>query len=158
MDWAASLHSKTSLLLFRVVIDGCGVLLSQITMRRFVANLVLAVMAWSFVAPMALAAANSGTPACCRRDGKHQCMSGMSGVVGISSDGVLSFRATPSACPYRSRAARPTGVAHPQGPAVSARKLSSPNLLPAANSCTFESLSVTCNFQRGPPTFGFSQL
>jgi hypothetical protein len=122
-------------------------------MRRFVANLVLAVTAWSFVAPMAWAAVSSDTPACCRRDGKHHCMSGTSGMAGISGDGVLSFRATTSGCPYRSQAATPTGVADPQHTTVSARKQSPTNLLPAANSCTFKSRSVSCNFQRGPPAF-----
>ena len=40
-------------------------------MRRFVASLVLSLMAWSFVAPMALALTGNDAPACCRRNGKH---------------------------------------------------------------------------------------
>jgi len=158
LGWAASLRSATHTPIFPVVSGSCGVLPSGISMRRIVANLVLAVMAWSFVAPMALAAAGSDTPACCRRDGKHHCMSGMSGMAGISNDGVLSFRAAPSDCPYRSQVATPTGVAHPQDPTVSAAKLASASLLPAANSRAFKSLSSSCNFQRGPPALGFSQL
>ena len=79
-------------------------------MRRYVAALVLGVFAWSFFAPVALAVAKDTTPACCRRAGKHHCMSGTSGVLS-TSDKVPEFRTSPSCCPYHSETATPAPIA-----------------------------------------------
>jgi hypothetical protein len=62
--------------------------LARNRMRQFVASLVIAVMAWSFVGPAALAATGWDAPACCRRNGKHHCMSGTSAV---STEGLASL-------------------------------------------------------------------
>jgi hypothetical protein len=43
-------------------------------MRRIVASLVLSVMAWTSLAPLALALTGPAASACCRRSGKHHCM------------------------------------------------------------------------------------
>jgi hypothetical protein len=82
----------------------------SIDMRRYVAALVLGVFAWSFFAPVALAVATDTTPACCRRTGKHHCMSGTSGVMSTGDKGP-EFRTSPSCCPYHSETATPTPIA-----------------------------------------------
>jgi len=124
-------------------------------MRRLVASLVIAVMAWSFVGPAALAATGRDAPACCRRSGKHHCMSGTSAV---SPDGLASLRAGPSDCRYRSQIATPTGVPRAQSPTISALELPFLALLLAVESRLSDSRLATCNSQRGPPPFGSSQL
>jgi hypothetical protein len=78
--------------------------------RPFV-SLVLSTMVWTFVGPVAMGVAGTVTPACCRRNGKHHCASGMSGTAGISTDYRLGFRASSSVCPYRSQIGTPTGAA-----------------------------------------------
>jgi hypothetical protein len=122
-------------------------------MRRFVANVVLSLMAGSFLAPIALAVRGSETPACCRRDGKHHCMSGMSGMQTVSTDGLPSLGANSSNCPYRSQAATPAGMVRPQNPAVSKLRLPSSIILPVVDSLLSESCPVARNSERGPPIF-----
>jgi len=122
-------------------------------MRRIVASLVLSVMAWGFVAPMAMALTGNDVPACCRRNGKHHCMSGMSGMAAMSGDGLPGFRAKSSDCPYRSQIATPTGVAQEESSRGSALELPYTTLLLAKDSRFFDSLLVTSNSQRGPPAF-----
>jgi hypothetical protein len=120
-------------------------------MWRLVASLVLSVMAWSFVAPMALAVTGNDMPACCRRNGKHHCMSGMSAMAAMSSDAVPGFRASSPGCPYRSQTATPTSSARPQMPAVSALRQPSSTLLSAGECAFLKSHAATFNWQRGPP-------
>jgi hypothetical protein len=122
-------------------------------MRRFIASLLLSVTAWSFGGPLALGVSGAAASACCRRDGKHHCMSEASGAAGISSDAFPSFRAKPPECPYRSLTAAPTGVAHPRIPAVS--QLQSPSSLTILieDGLFLDQRLVSCNLQRGPPIF-----
>lgn len=112
------------------------VLASQNTMRRIVASLALVLMAWSFSAPMALGLAGTAAAACCRRNGKHHCASEMSGMAALSADDLPSFRANSPDCPYRSQIATPTGVAHPQSPAVITLQTPSASVV-AAVDCLF---------------------
>jgi len=59
-------------------------------MRRISASFLLVLLWVGFALP--LLEAQSGTPACCRRDGKHHC--------GMSPNGD-GFHTSASSCPYR---------------------------------------------------------
>jgi hypothetical protein len=120
-------------------------------MRRFVASLVLSVMAWSLLAPMALAATGAGAPSCCRRNGKHHCMSGMSDTVAVSTDSLPGFRANSPVCPYRWQTATPTGLGRPQLSALSGLLPPSAATLRVDALVSFDSCTTTCNSERGPP-------
>ncbi len=93
-----------------IVTRSCDVLAYASSMRRLLAIFVLALNAWGLLAPFALAASADSTPACCRRNGKHHCMSGMSATA-VSSEGVPILRSQFSKCPYGSETARPGFVA-----------------------------------------------
>jgi|SRR5580704_1522277 hypothetical protein len=69
-------------------------------MRRVFASFVLSAMGWSLVAPIALAATATAVQACCRRDGKHHCMSAIAVASGTSGDDKLTIRGSQSSCPY----------------------------------------------------------
>jgi len=60
-------------------------------MRRLIASFVLSLMAWSLAAPVAMAASGTAIPACCRRNGKHHCMSGMSDMGAMLTDDAPVF-------------------------------------------------------------------
>jgi len=120
-------------------------------MRRIVAGLVLSVMAWSFVAPMAMALTGNDVPACCRRNGKHHCMSGMSGLVG-SNDKAPAFRTIPSRCPFRSTVATLVPVAQMQVARTSKYTPSSAILAAGPEYLTVGASAHSLFFQRGPPT------
>jgi len=123
-------------------------------MRRFVASLVLSLMAWSFVAPMALALTGKDVPACCRRNGKHHCqMAGMSAMAAPLADGVPSFSSHSSECPYRSQKATPTGTAAPHTEIISTQELPLTDFVSASDSRLRYAQSSTGNSQRGPPAF-----
>jgi hypothetical protein len=122
-------------------------------MRRIVASLVLAVMALSFMPPMALGLAGTAAAACCRRTGKHHCASGVSGMTGLSTDDFPSFRANSHDCPYRYQIAAPTGVAHAQSSAVITLQTPSASLVAIVDGLFSGSLLATCNSERGPPAF-----
>jgi hypothetical protein len=120
---------------------------------RVVAVLVLSVMVWSVVAPVAMGATGTLTPACCRRDGKHHCLSGMSGMAGMPADDCPSFRVSSFDCPYRSQIAAATGVAQPQRSSISAPRL--PYATFAGENCLFFASRLSAsNSQRGPPAYG----
>jgi hypothetical protein len=121
-------------------------------MRRIVASLVLSVMAWSFVAPAAMGLTGTATAACCRRNGKHNCASGTSGMAGMSiGDQLPSFQANSPDCQYRSQIATPTGIAQLQNPAVITLQPPSTSFVAVVDSVVFGSRLATCNSQRGPP-------
>ncbi|HKD05441.1 MAG TPA: DUF2946 family protein [Bryobacteraceae bacterium] len=67
-------------------------------MRRLIASLLLGLISVMLMAPALSASAASGTPACCRRDGKHHCGTGG----GPSS--APSGPALQAHCPYQSHA------------------------------------------------------
>jgi hypothetical protein len=129
------------------------VLASRNNMPRFLASFVLSVMVWSFVAPIALGVTGTITPACCRRNGKHHCTSGTSGIAGMSADDLPSFRVNSSDCPYRSQIGTPTAIAQPQSQAVSTLQPPSASFVSGVDSLSFNSRLATCNSQRGPPAF-----
>jgi hypothetical protein len=68
-------------------------------MRRFIAIFVLLQVVSGILAPIALAS-TAMTAACCRRNGKHHCMSGMSMVPGIFDDSTPTVRSSREACPH----------------------------------------------------------
>lgn len=75
-------------------------LLCPESMRRLFATFVLSAIGWSLVAPIALVATATAVQACCRRDGKHHCMSAISDALGMSNDGKLAIRVSQTTCPY----------------------------------------------------------
>src|SRR6267143_4253709 len=123
-------------------------------MRRTVALFVLSVTVWSFLAPLAFGITGTAPSACCRRNGKHHCMSGTPGLSGMSTDDLPDLRANSSDCPYRSQIATRSDIAQPQAPAVSTLRRPSTSLVAVADGLVFEPSLVTCNSQRGPPTLG----
>src|SRR6266446_1830183 len=127
-------------------------------MRRTVARFVLSVTVWSLLAPLAFGVTGTAPSACCRRNGKHHCMSGTSGMSGMSTDDLSGLRANSSDCPYRSQLATRSDIAQPQVPAVSALRRPSTSFVAVVDSLVFEASLVTCNSQRGPPAFGSGQL
>jgi hypothetical protein len=65
---------------------------------RYLANLVLLVTFWGYVAPSALGPSEADLPACCRGKGKHHCaMASMA----RSEDGAPGFRVNSPQCPNR---------------------------------------------------------
>ena len=121
--------------------------------QRPIVSLVLSVMVWTFVGPVAMGATGTITPSCCRRNGKHRCASGMSGMAGISSDYRLGFRESSSDCPYRSQIGAPTGAAQLNSYSVSTRRPPYGGSAAAVN-CLFFSLRLSTSIsQRGPPVF-----
>jgi hypothetical protein len=120
-------------------------------MRRIVASLVLSVMAWSLVAPAAMGVTGTAAAACCRRNGKHHCASGISGMAVVSTDDLPSFRANSPDCPYRSQIATPTGIAQPQSPAVITLQPLPASFVAMVDCLFFGSRLATSNSQRGPP-------
>ncbi len=122
-------------------------------MRRFLASFVLSAMVWSFVAPIALGVTGTVTPSCCRRNGKHHCTSGTSGIAGMSADDLPGVRANSFDCPYRSQIGTPTGIAQPQSQTVSTLRPPSASFDSGVDCLFFNSRLATCNSQRGPPAF-----
>jgi len=56
---------------------GLGAMITNLYMRRFPANLILAVLLWSYTAPGFFAVTELDRPACCRHQGpNHQCHCG----------------------------------------------------------------------------------
>ena len=120
-------------------------------MRRFFASLVLSVMALSLLAPMAQAATGAGAPSCCRRNGKHHCMSGISGTVAVSTDSLPGFRASSPVCPSRWQTATPTGLGRPQISTLSGLLTPSATILRVDALVSSDSCFTTRNSERGPP-------
>lgn len=120
------------------------------SMRRVVASLVLCVVAWSFLAPLALAAAGDPTPACCRRTGKHHCKSGSQRIV-VVDDGIPVFWANSPDCPYRTQIATPTVSARPQYATTSALLLHSSDFVLTTLSPFVSRDASASDRPRGPP-------
>jgi hypothetical protein len=124
---------------------------SELPMRRIVASFVVSVLAWSFISPLALAFTPDTTPACCRRTGKHHCMSGMTGMM-ISGEKTPAFRALPSCCPFRSTIATPSSVGQMAGARTTGHLSPSAILAHAAGHQTVSARTNSPFFQRGPPS------
>jgi len=124
-------------------------------MRRLLAIFVLSVIGCSSVAPVAFAATDADTPACCRRDGKHHCQSGMSdmaGMSGMSADATPGFQAAAPRCPHRSPSATPASLGQAETPEFSASQPPDASLVTLANHIGFASQPVLRNSERGPPS------
>jgi hypothetical protein len=122
-------------------------------MRRFIASLVLSIAAWGLLVPTTLKATAATASACCRRNGKHHCVStGTSGSMGISSHALPGFRAKSSNCPYRSKIAPPTGKARPQSPEVSSPQPQSTGAIAVVDYLRSDSRLFTFN-SAARPTF-----
>jgi hypothetical protein len=67
--------------------------------RRLLADLVLLVILWGYVAPAALGATEADLPACCRGNGKHHCA--MASMANRGGGTAPVFRANSPQCPYR---------------------------------------------------------
>lgn len=111
----------------------------------------LGVLAWSWAAPLALAMSTDTTPACCHRDGKHHCISGMSSMM-LPGEKDPAFLAFPSCCPFRSTIATPSSVAQ-LGVARTSTHVA-PSSIPAleSESSAVSSTAHSRFSQRGPPT------
>src|SRR5208283_4460802 len=88
-------------------------------MRRVLSIFLLGVLVWSLVTPFALGLTTSAPASCCRRNGKHHCMSGRSGVA--ADDPQPALRSVPFRCPYSSQIATTTLVVRLQASRASAR-------------------------------------
>jgi len=129
-------------------------------MRRFLAIFVLAAVSCGLVAPAAWAAVDD-TPACCRRDGKHHCHSGMAGMANMAdgmsanaSDGGnkgSALSATSPRCPVHPQIATSAQPAQTGAPEFSALQPPVEALLGSANFETFVSELHLDNSERGPP-------
>jgi len=69
-------------------------------MRRILSTFLVGVMALGYLLPLVMASVGDSTPACCRRNGKHQCMMHVSAGENPSGN-VPHVKASASACPYR---------------------------------------------------------
>ena len=122
-------------------------------LKRLIANSLLVILIASLLAPLALCFQQKAMPACCRRNGKHHCMSGMSGVM-ASNDKAPAFRTIPSRCPFRSTVATLVPVAQAQLGRTNTSKYVPPSAILSLGPESF-SLSFDVHFpffQRGPPT------
>ena len=70
-------------------------------MRKLISILLLAIFGLPFVSPVFAATAKSETnlPACCRKNGKHQCMTSLEGQAPSAST-KPTLRAPQEKCPY----------------------------------------------------------
>jgi hypothetical protein len=134
----------------RVLPSGTTIALVRCLQKPLV-GLVLSVMIWSLIAPAAMGAAGTVTSACCRRNGKHHCASGISGMAGMSGDGGPSFRASAPDCPYRSQIGVPNGAAQPYRYLVSTPGPPHATLAALEKDLHLASRFSTSNSQRGPP-------
>jgi hypothetical protein len=125
-------------------------------MRRFLASLVVGVLAWSFVAPLALALTTTTPALCCRRSGKHHCMSGMSGMAGPGNQ-QLAFQALPTRCPCCSQVATATVVARLAVSTTTTRYSPSEILTVSQDSLLVHSRFHSPITQRGPPARLFNR-
>ncbi len=121
-------------------------------MRRFLAIFAVLLVGCSSVAPLALAAAVDETPACCRRDGKHHCQSGMADMAGMSSDSASGLRATVPACPHRSPIAAPAPAGQAEASEFSVPQLPAVSLVSLPNYLVLAPRPALENSERGPPS------
>jgi hypothetical protein len=120
-------------------------------MRRVLSSFLLGVLAWSLVAPLGQALTTSAPASCCRRNGKHHCMSGLSGVAASSDQ--PSFSTTHSPCPYRSQTATTTVVVALEASRTTAYYYSASEILAVGtNSRGVDSGSHSRITERGPPS------
>jgi len=122
-------------------------------LKRLIANSMLVILIASLLAPLALGFQQRTVPACCRRNGKHHCMSGISGVM-ASNDKAPAFRTIPARCPFRSTVATLAPIAQAQIGRTSTSTYVPPLAILSQGPEFFSSTSNVHFpfFQRGPPT------
>jgi hypothetical protein len=132
----------------------CGSVKLQ-SMRRLLASFVLSLIGWGVLAPIALASVAAKTVECCRRNGKHHCMSDTSGMSGTSSQSGNSsgFSSHSDGCPYRFQASTPTSPAHTQPGVLSSLSQPAANRPAEVDFLFYSSRRGQDNSQRGPPSF-----
>lgn len=118
-------------------------------MRRVLSSLLLGVLVWSFLAPLALALTTNAPASCCRRNGKHHCISGMSVV---ASDAQQPAVRTIPSCPYRSQIATPSVVGRLETSRATTHISLSAILVLQADFLVAGSCSHSRIPQRGPPS------
>ena len=132
-----------------VVTRACDVLAFPNSMRRVLSSFLLGVLAWSFVAPLAVALTTNTPAMCCRRDGKHHCMSGMADMAAADQP---SFRTIPSRCPYSSQIATTTVAVALEASRTTAYYSPSEVLAVRTDSLVVDSGAHSRITQRGPPS------
>jgi hypothetical protein len=124
-------------------------------MRRISATLLLAVLGFAAVIPLVIADPDFSRPACCRRDGKHQCtmMTAQQESSSESSGPVL--RAARTTCPYFPSSGAVNayaGATKPEAaPAFSASLVRYP-FSRAQSSARYRTYFHRTHQKRGPPT------
>lgn len=124
--------------------------LELISLRRVIANALIAVLCAGSAAPLVLFAQLTMVPACCRRDGKHRCMMAMSGTSSLPDSGATLHNATPD-CPYRSHPSQLTGAQGAPRIPLTSIWLISAGSLETYHYARRHSHSITLRPPRGPP-------
>jgi hypothetical protein len=124
-------------------------------MRRIWATLLLALLGFTSVTPLVFADPDSSRPACCRRDGKHQCaMASMQAQQESSTE--PAFRSVRATCPYfPSSGAVPafSGAAEAEAsPAIFAGLVSHP-AVHVQSEARYRISFTRTHQKRGPPIF-----
>ena len=144
------LARKDWLFAFLVCHPRANVLRCELGMRRILAIFVLLVIGSSSIAPLAFAATYADTPACCRRDGKHHCQSGMTDMAGTPADGPSGLRLSAPSCPHRSLSATTAPLGNTETPELSLPRISTTSVsLP--HPFGYATQPLLRNSERGPP-------
>jgi hypothetical protein len=129
---------------------------SMRALRRLLAISLLVVLSLSFVSPLLALSTKTGSdlPACCRRNGRHHCMSGAA--AGLTQYAAPTLNGSAEKCPYCPRA---TAVVHeafsvPTAQAVYAGLIAHPAVAAQTESKLRISLG-RARQKRGPPAFSF---
>ena len=123
------------------------------SMQRLLASLILCIVAWGPLSPLATATAGDPIPACCRRDGKHHCTMSGSTRTEMGATGVY-WSKTQSRCPMCPRMIR-TNPRTQAGLSASAAVFAAIISHPAVFSQTQSEYRVSAarsHQKRGPPT------
>ena len=119
-------------------------------MRRLIASLVLCLIAWGPLSPLAMATVGDSVPACCRLGGAHHCTMSKGGMAPVN-DGHTSVHAVPDPCPYRSQRATPSANARLLPPLTVLHFSQSGDLHADLYKTIWDSRRPCAIPQRGPP-------
>jgi hypothetical protein len=123
-------------------------------MRRLLANLVLLVTLWGYVAPAALGATEAELPACCRGNGKHHCS--MAGMAQVGGDDSRRVSVNSPACPFRMLGSVLNGSRVGEAPKVFSLDLPALDWFLQSDIILRASALGIRNSGRGPPPFSLS--
>jgi hypothetical protein len=118
-------------------------------MRRALANLVLMVILWGYLAPAVLGATELDLPVCCRSHGKHHCAMGCIGR--SAGDSAPGFHRNSHPCPYRLQGSVLYGSCVAEVKKFFSMALPVRDLLRHAEAASGLSACRTRNSGRGPP-------